>query len=137
MPTQRALFIIDDEVAYLNFLGDLLTANLSCPVVLLSKAEPALELLKTQKPGLIATDFYMPRMDGISFVREARDLCPGVPFLLISGHATELSTLDLSFLPEIREIMHKPFRWQALAKAVIKHWPDDYDRPQFKDLSSV
>lgn len=134
---QRALLIIDDEVAYLNFLGDLLSENLNCPVILHTRTETALAAIKELQPGLIVTDFYMPRIDGLSFVRQARVLCPGTPFILISGHATELSSLDLSALPEIRDILQKPFRWQILAKAVIKHWPADVDRPMLATQTEI
>ena len=33
------------------------------------------------------TDYAMPHVSGAEFLREARELCPGVPALMITGYA--------------------------------------------------
>lgn len=99
-----------------------MSTYMSCPVLTFSRAAEALEAIPTQEIGAIVTDYYMPQVDGIEFIRRVRALSPGVPFVMITGHGIEFESADLSPFPEVRAVMHKPFRWQQLAEKVIEHW---------------
>jgi len=46
----------------------------------------AIEILKTKKPELVITDILMPGIDGISLMREARELGLDTEFIIISGY---------------------------------------------------
>jgi CheY-like chemotaxis protein len=48
----------------------------------------------------------MPHLSGTDFLREARQLCPGVPALIITGYAEADAIKDR---PEGVEILLKPF----------------------------
>ena len=46
----------------------------------------ALELVRDKQPQLLITDIRMPGCDGIELIRQARELQPGIHFVIISGY---------------------------------------------------
>src|SRR3954447_4283807 len=69
------------------------------------------EALKTLKTGdcdyeLMISDYAMPHVSGTEFLREARELCPGVPALIITGYAEADAISDR---PPFVEVLLKPF----------------------------
>lgn len=46
----------------------------------------ALELVREKQPQLLITDIRMPGCDGIELIRQARELQPGIHFVIISGY---------------------------------------------------
>jgi DNA-binding NtrC family response regulator len=52
------------------------------------------------------SDYAMPNLSGTEFLREARELCPDVPALIITGYAGADAISDR---PEGVEILLKPF----------------------------
>jgi CheY-like chemotaxis protein len=125
LPKAKSLLILDDEVAYLEFLGNLMAGHLDCPVVTFSRSLAALEALSHLEVGIIATDYYMPQMNGIEFIRRVRKIAVGTPFIIITGHGQALEATDLSSIPEVRQVIHKPCKWQTIAEQVVKHWNGD------------
>jgi CheY-like chemotaxis protein len=78
-------------------------------------AEAALNLLNADEPpGVVVTDINLGAgMDGLAFARAAREVCPGLPVVFISGRYAELTGLTANerFLP-------KPFSTPALLQAI-------------------
>jgi CheY-like chemotaxis protein len=78
-------------------------------------AEAALHRMNADKPpGVLVTDINLgPGMDGLAFARAARDVCPGLPVVFISGRYAELAgmTDNERFLP-------KPFSTPDLLQAI-------------------
>ncbi len=50
-------------------------------------AEEALRKLNTQIPELLLLDIWLPGMDGIEALKEIKGAFPGLPVIMISGHA--------------------------------------------------
>ncbi len=123
-PPDKALVILDDEVSYLDLLAQLLAPTLPCPIHTFTRPLTALSHLPRLQPGLVVTDYHMPEIDGLEFVRRFDQLHPGVPVIMISGHALELESADRRKLPSLRTIIPKPFHWQALLAEITHHWPD-------------
>jgi two-component SAPR family response regulator len=59
----------------------------------------------------------MPHLSGTEFLRAARELCPGVPALLITGYAEADMIRDK---PEGIETLLKPFTPAVLEAAIAK-----------------
>ena len=55
---------------------------------------------------VMISDYAMPQLSGTEFLRSAREICPGVPALIITGYADADSIQDR---PEGVEILLKPF----------------------------
>jgi DNA-binding NtrC family response regulator len=64
-------------------------------------------------------------MNGIEFIRRVRKIAVGTAFIIITGHGHALEATDLSSIPEVRQVLHKPCKWQTLAEQVVKHWNGD------------
>jgi two-component SAPR family response regulator len=59
----------------------------------------------------------MPRLSGTDFLRSAREICPGVPALIITGYAEADSIRDR---PEGVEILLKPFTANKLEAVLTR-----------------
>jgi PAS domain S-box-containing protein len=66
---------------------------------------------------LLISDYAMPHLSGTEFLREARELCPNVPALIITGYAEADAISDC---PEGVEILLKPFTPSTLEAAVAR-----------------
>ena len=66
---------------------------------------------------LLISDYAMPHISGTEFLRQAREICPDVPALIITGYAEADAVRDR---PESVEILLKPFTSIALEKAVAR-----------------
>jgi PAS domain S-box-containing protein len=68
----------------------------------------ALQTLKTRDCDydLMISDYAMPHVSGTEFLREARELCPGAPALIITGYAEADAISDR---PPGVEVLLKPF----------------------------
>src|SRR5882672_8100438 len=53
-----------------------------------SRAE-FLASLEARSPDLLLADYLLPNFDGLSALKLARERCPGVPFLFVSGSIGE------------------------------------------------
>jgi PAS domain S-box-containing protein len=82
-----------------------------------ANGKEALDVLKNQdcKCDLLISDYAMPHISGTEFLREARELCPDVPALIITGYA---EADRISDRPEDVEILLKPFTPSALEAAI-------------------
>ena len=61
-----------------------------------STAEDALEACGKQRFDVVVTDYKMPNMDGVEFIRELRKHHPTVPVILISGFTDALGLNESS-----------------------------------------
>ena len=74
--------------------------------------------------GMVVTDYYMPQLNGLEFILRARQIWPTVPFIIITGHGVHFSPDDFAHVPELRTVLHKPFKWRALAEEIVRYWGD-------------
>ena len=72
----------------------------------------AIDFLRENKPDLIISDFMMPEMNGLEFLREAKKLYPEVSSILLTGYADKENAIKA-----INEI--------GLYKYIEKPWDND------------
>lgn len=72
----------------------------------------ALEYIKNEAPDLIISDFLMPDMNGLEFLREAKKLYPETSMILLTGYADKENAIKA-----INEI--------GLYKYIEKPWDND------------
>jgi DNA-binding NtrC family response regulator len=125
----KSVLLLDDEVAYIDLLEQLLGEHLACPVHSFSRPADALKALPSLDVGLIVTDYHMPGLTGFEFLLEVRKIRPHLPAVMITGHAIELTREWQERLPELKAIVKKPFKWTALAEEISRHWTGS--RPPF------
>ena len=85
----KQLLIVDDSATMLMSLkGSLQVAGFKVDTA--SDGQQALDKLKSGfKPDLIITDINMPRMDGITLIREARKLLRFTPILALTTESQQ------------------------------------------------
>ena len=121
------ILLVDDDPDLLVALSDALEFWLE-PVVIDAYLNPREALRSLQasphRYQLIATDLCMPRINGLTVVRQARELCPHVPIVLMTAYdlvpysdeAHTLGVYDTICKPFVREDMIALFR-RALAQS--------------------
>lgn len=125
-PTSKAVLFLDDEKSYVELMTQLLVDHLTCPVLGYTRPADALADLPRLQVGVIVTDYSMPTMNGIDFLRQVHVVSPRISSLMITGHQIELAGKDLTDIPGLRETLYKPVTWRTLVDHIIKNWPDDH-----------
>lgn len=102
------ILVVDDEPDIAESFCDLLRSLMPGVRVKQALGGPqALETLRGEPVDLILTDFMMPGMNGIQFLREVARLAPGTPNILITAYEAEL--IKSAGKPAPDRILHKPF----------------------------
>lgn len=123
-PKGKIVVLVDDEISYIDLLEQLLSEHLACPVHGFTKPADALRAMPGLNVGLIVTDYQMPDMNGLEFIKAVREINPGIPAVMITAYHLKFTERELAAVPALKVIVRKPFKWAALANEVVKYWPD-------------
>jgi DNA-binding NtrC family response regulator len=90
MAAKARLLILDDEKDILSAFAGLLQ-RFSYDAKLFSDPAKALEKIALDPASidLVMTDIRMPSLDGISFVKTIRSLCPKLPIIFMTAYDTD------------------------------------------------
>jgi DNA-binding NtrC family response regulator len=134
----KPIVLVDDERSYTELMTQMLADNLDCPVHGFTRPLEALKALPQLDPGVIVTDYHMPQLDGIDFIRQASALVPGAVFVMITGHNLSADQDRLDRLTALKGFLAKPFGWRKLADEIIRVWPEPTSAPLHKaDATSL
>ena len=125
----QSVVLLDDEESYTELASMLLSGALKCPVHGFLRPTAALKELATLRPAVVVTDFSMPEMNGIEFIRQANLLSPGTVFVMITGNDLSARQDDLDRLQSLRGLLGKPFSWRVLADEILRVWPEGLAPP--------
>lgn len=84
--TAHTVLLVDDDHDVLGANSRYLRLN-GLDVIVADRASRALDTLADTTVHLVITDLRMPDCDGLSFARQARQICPLLPVLFFSGFA--------------------------------------------------
>lgn len=84
-----SVLYIDDEPALLDIGKQFLEFTEGIQVTTLPSAQLALEELASRPYDAILSDYQMPEMDGIEFLKEVRQRFGEIPFILFTGKGRE------------------------------------------------
>jgi CheY-like chemotaxis protein len=98
--------VVDDEEAVGDMVADILRSAGHTVVVARSGAE-GLSRVRSEPLDLILTDLSMPGMTGWELARAVRDAAPGLPVILVSGFAVEVSPEELQ-ASGVHSVLAKP-----------------------------
>ncbi|MGK5092537.1 response regulator [Deltaproteobacteria bacterium TL4] len=115
-PVTTAL-LVDDEMRICRLLQRLLNAE-SIESLLAENGRVALELLEENEVDFIVTDLRMPEMDGLKFLRKARQLYPTVPIVVMSAFGDE-STIIQSLQTGANDFLRKPFNLHTIENVLL------------------
>jgi PAS domain S-box-containing protein len=110
------ILLVDDHVEVRGTTAAVL-ADLGHEIVEAASGAEALDALRSGDCSydLMISDYAMPHLSGTDFLRKARDLCPGVPALIITGYAEAEA---IGNRPDGVEVLQKPFSPRELEDAL-------------------
>ncbi|MBI5442941.1 MAG: UDP-3-O-[3-hydroxymyristoyl] N-acetylglucosamine deacetylase [Deltaproteobacteria bacterium] len=110
------ILIVDDEESIRKTLQSVLRDEGYSPVLARDGAD-ALSQLETSTPSLVLLDIWMPGMDGIETLQRIQELRPGMPVIMISGHATIATALRATKLGA-SDFIEKPLDLELTLQAI-------------------
>jgi response regulator RpfG family c-di-GMP phosphodiesterase len=116
MSDDRVLIVDDDELI-LKALARILESAGFQPRCYLSPEE-ALDAIHTDAPVVVISDYMMPTMDGISFLKAARGRFPGAVRILCTAAEDFRVALQAVNAGEVFRIISKPWHQQELLGTV-------------------
>lgn len=117
MAEQIRILVVDDEIVIRALLVDVL-AEEGYSVETAGNAKAAIDILRAQEGFVILfTDIMMPEMNGIELIREARQICPSIIPIVMTGFAT-LETARAAVKEGAYDYVLKPFSISEIKVAV-------------------
>ena len=116
---QRVL-VVDDEASIRDLLAKTL-ALAEYDVDTAPDGSVALDRLRERRGdySLMIADLRMPGMDGLTLIREVKQLTPNLPIIIITGFSTESSAIEAVNLG-VAGYLTKPFRVPQVLAAAAK-----------------
>jgi response regulator RpfG family c-di-GMP phosphodiesterase len=116
VPSDRVLIVDDDELI-LKALSRILESAGFDPRCYLHPDE-ALAAIDRDGPVVVISDYMMPAMDGITFLKHARARCPGAVRILCTAAEDFRVALQAVNAGEVFRIISKPWHQQELLATV-------------------
>ncbi|MHA1637510.1 MAG: response regulator, partial [Candidatus Thorarchaeota archaeon] len=114
--------IVDDDNDLLQLASTFLKSIEPCfDVTTVSSAKAALNLLKKQTFDAIISDYQMPRINGIEFLKKVRKSNPDIPFIIFTGKSREeiaIQALNQGATHYVTKIMDPKTQYTELAHIV-------------------
>ncbi len=106
------IVVVDDEKMVTSAFKTLLKVEGLTDAVFFNNPREAVEYLKTETPDIIISDFVMPEMNGLEFLKAAKKLHPEVSMILLTGYADKENAI-------------KAINETGLYKYIEKPWDND------------
>ena len=84
---KQVVVIVDDEEMVLKSLGAFLSLETEYGVHTFLSANEALKFIEANGANVVLSDYLMPEMDGMKFLKHVKDLKPEVPRIILTGYA--------------------------------------------------
>ena len=130
------ILVVEDDSAIRGMLLEML-GECGYTVLPVGIAQDAMVLIEStkQKIDLLIADVVMPGWSGPELAKHFRAIRPGIPVLLISGHAAKTLSAH-GVIPSDVNLLIKPFTSQTLARTVreILCQPSDPDNARSKSV---
>ncbi len=131
MSQTAKVLVVDDDDKIRILLLDTLSA-LGYKTIGAEDGEEALALLEKQKPDVVISDIKMPKLNGLSLLRNIKNKDPKIPVLMITGYNFTY-TKDQALDSGADGFLIKPFRIGKIEELMqtvlgIKGCPDE-ERP--------
>ncbi len=112
----KIVLVVDDDQDMREVLKTAV-ANAGYEVLSADDGDVALDLFQQHQPALVISDIYMPRVDGVSLMRDIRSLNPNAPVILITGY-THVSKFPEEKSSRPSALLRKPFALRDLLQTI-------------------
>ncbi len=102
------ILLVDDEVRVVDELSELLT-RLKHDVSFTHSPREGLVMLRSFQPEIVMLDIKMPELDGLEFLRQAKQNSSNSQFIMMSGHG-DMDTVVKAMRLGAFDYLKKPFR---------------------------
>ena len=124
-PAMRRILVVDADRDLRDAL-ELTLSRMGHGVELAKNGEQALKVLSSEEYSMMVTDVRMPKMGGIDLLKHARESCPEMPVLVITGYGT-INNAVKAMKHGAADYIVKPFPAQTLEQAVKDNLIDAND----------
>jgi len=112
----KSILVVDDDVQMRAALK-VAVERMGYRTVMAEHPVEALKKLEEETVSMIITDMKMPRMDGLTFIKEVRKKAGSMPILVITGHGTVENAVEV-MKESVCEYLMKPFSFDSLTKTI-------------------
>ncbi|MFY0686633.1 MAG: response regulator [Cyclobacteriaceae bacterium] len=113
------ILYVDDEFINLEFFR--VTFIDLFEVLIAESGEEGLEALQDHPEiSAVISDIRMPEMDGIEFIRRARELNDQIPYYIITGYSLNSEMDELLKQHIIKGFYQKPYSTELIAKELLQ-----------------
>lgn len=109
----NVIMIVDDEEIVLQSLVTFLTLDTDYDLLTFQSPKQALKVLNSRPVDMVISDFLMPDMNGLNFLKEVKKIYPDIPRILFTGYADKENAINA-----INEV--------GLYHYIEKPWDNDY-----------
>lgn len=89
----KTILYVDDEPALLDIARLFLEKTSEFKVLTAESAQEGLAIIRAHHPDAIVSDYQMPEMDGITFLKEIRR-DSAIPFIMFTGRGSEIIAME-------------------------------------------
>ena len=118
--TKATILLVEDEELLRAGVQEVLEIQ-GYKVITAPDGEQALACLAAEPIDLIITDLVMPKMDGVDFVKQLREIKPDLPVIVVSGSTRNIMQrygIDSIQVPGANASLPKPFKSVDLIEQV-------------------
>ncbi len=107
--TGYTIVIVDDEEMVLTSLKSFLKLETDYSVKTFQSAKKALGFIEENPIDLVISDYLMPEMDGLSFLKSVKKLKPEVPRIILTGYADKENAIKAINDVGLYQYIEKPW----------------------------
>lgn len=127
--------VVDDEPQILSALQRALRP-LGCPIHTFSDPQQALQALTSHEYAVIISDYKMPGLDGITYLRFAKQRQPEALRMMFSGHGDRQSMIQAINDAEVYRFLSKPwedYEIEAALRSAVELYQSRRENRQLLD----
>jgi signal transduction histidine kinase len=112
------IIIVDDEIESMSGMRDFLL-ELGYRVMGYLSGRDAVDALKKHQCSLLMTDLMMPEMDGITLMKQAKEIDPLIICIMVTGHAS-IKTAVEAMKEGAFDYITKPLDWKIVRLVISR-----------------
>jgi len=108
-PTRKKILVVDDDELVVSSLKRLLALERSYEVLTFTSCAEALAAIRLAPIHVGISDFLMPEMDGVTFLKRVRSLYPEAPLMILTGYGDKESAIRAINEVGLYQYLEKPW----------------------------